>query len=52
MCLDRAERLNRLVLGDVSVLPELSEDILNDHGLVLSGSLVENVKVDSEPIVD
>lgn len=52
MCLDGAERLNGLVLGDISVLPELGEDILNNNSLMFSGSLVKNVKIDSEPIVD
>ncbi len=47
-----AKRLDRLVLLDVAILIELCKDVLDNLGLVRGRGLVEDVKLDAEPVVD
>lgn len=50
--LNRAERLNRLVLDNVAILVELCKDVLDNLSLVYGRCLVKDVKLDTEPVVD
>jgi hypothetical protein len=47
-----AEGLRCLLLLDIAILPETPEDVLDDLCLLGSGCPAENIKVDSEPVVD
>lgn len=46
------EGLSSFTLLNIAVLPELLEDLLHNLCLLLSGCSAEDVKVDTEPVVD
>jgi hypothetical protein len=46
------EGLSSLPLLNVAILPEFLEDLLHNLCLLLGGCSAENVKVDSEPVID
>lgn len=52
MRLNRAEGLASLALLDVTILPEILEEFLDDGGMVVGRGAVEDVKVEAEPVVD
>lgn len=52
MVLDGAEGLAGLALLDEAVGPEVLEDTLDDAGVVIGRGAVEDVGLDTEPVVD
>lgn len=48
----RAVSLSCLTLLDVAVVPETSEDVLDDSSVLVCGSLTEDVKIKPKPVVD
>ena len=46
------EGLNRLILLNVTIFVELSEDVLHNIGLMHGRGLVKDVELDAEPVVD
>lgn len=47
-----AEWLNSLILVDVTILPKLSKDALDNIGLVGCRGLVKDVEINAEPVVN
>lgn len=47
-----AVSLGCLTLLDVAVIPETSEDVLDDSSVLVSGRAAEDVKIKPEPVVD
>ena len=52
MVLYGAEGLTGLTLLDEAVVPEILEDALDDAGVVVGRRAVEEVGLDTEPVVD
>lgn len=52
MGFNRAEGVDRFTFLNITVLPKLAEDVLDNSRLVLSRGFVKDVKVDAEPVVD
>ena len=47
-----AVSLGCLTLLDVAVVPETSEDVLDDSGVLVRGRTAEDVKIEPEPVVN